>query len=158
MVSKKQKERKKKIQERQKQSKNPVLQLNALQMTHSRLSERYEEADRERRLLRQSDVAQGRRILDLERKLRARERDVAEMHNNHIKMRGSLTQIREMHLPERPTYDVNEDVPCRECQKRWPCPTYRKIRTPDHVVVSSLLDIARDLAKEDEDGSAPNQA
>lgn len=150
MVNKKQKERKQKIQEMQKKGRKEF-QIQSLLDRQSELHAKAREAESAVVSLRRSEEAQSKQILDLERKLKARERDVTEMHNNHVKMRGSLSTIRELHLPERPTYDVDEDVPCAECQKRWPCPTYRKIRTPDHVVVSSLLDMARDLAKEDQD-------
>lgn len=149
MVSKKQKERKKKIQERQKSGRKQE-QIQSLLDNRQKILLESNEYRKEAQSLRQSDEAQRKQILDLERKLRSRDQDVVNMHDNHVKMRRSLTEIRELHLPIEPTYDPSDDVPCQECGKRWPCPTYRKIRTPDHVVVSSLIEMERSLLREEQ--------
>lgn len=105
------------------------------------------ESRRELSLVSRELEVTAKALAEDQRKLKAREKDVVDMHNNHVKMRLSLTEIRELHLPVRPTYDPEEDVPCSECNKRWPCPTYKKINTPDHLVVSSLMEMQRDLSR-----------
>lgn len=92
---------------------------------------------------------------ELERKLKGRDRLVADMHNNHVDMRRSLIEIRELHMPGHSWTDaVTGELfqMCKTCDmQRWPCPTYRKIKTPEHLVVTSLLDMERDLSKEHRD-------
>lgn len=174
MVSKKSKSKKQKIQERQKQT--PPQQKSRIQSlldVQHQLHGEKREAVQLANALQLANRTLERDLRETERKLKARDKDVADMHNNHIKMRESLTIIRELHLPVEPSYDVHDDVPCAECGKRWPCPTYRKIRTPDHVVVSSLIDMVRtmerrpdaddsgdscDLGPQDEFGEATDQA
>lgn len=154
MSSKKQKDKKKKIQEMQTRKKTgslEAMQVSSLRQRLSKLDEQRRVDGQELRSLRQEKQLLERSVSELERKLKGQEKLTSDMHNNHTLMRKSLAEIRDMHFPRAVTRpDGTTFQVCETCRGiAWPCRTYSIIQMPEQVAITGLLMIEQDLTKEE---------
>lgn len=153
MASKKQKDKKKRIQQQQTARKTgslEMMQANSLQQRLSKLDALHRSEHLELLALRSANQTLAKDVSELERKLKAREKLTADMHNNHVLMRQSLADIRTMHMPTtRYKPDGDPIEVCSTCGCMWPCNTYSVIAMPEQVAITGLLMIEQDLTKEE---------
>lgn len=159
MPSKKNK-KKRQIQERQTALKTGSLekhQASLLQQRLLKLEENHRSERQELSQLRSEHASLLKENANLERKLKGSEKLTVDMHANHVKMRQALADIRDLHMyVNTNSYVHHKDgtverlQKCGGCGEGWPCATYRKIQMPEHLIVSSLIEMERELAaKED---------
>lgn len=145
MTSKKQKERKKKIQERQTMARTGSAEksrVNSLLQQLSKLHGERREVEQSLRELQREHAALQKKSASLERSFKGAQKMTVDMHNNHIEMRKALTEVRELHRFRINDYDTKV---CQECYVDWPCPTYKAIRMPEQAAITSLLLIEQQL-------------